>query len=213
MGIYSRRIYLSPLLGFCLVFQLIFVSASAQESPYFDGLYMSASYGKQNLFSGAFLDNIDVLQRKHSSVYELSLGWRLLVNGDLFISINGRYGFTDGDLLRTDNMLTIDYDNSNQIALGAQFGRVFGQQQWLAYMYSYVTRREFDIHVEVPDFSFTQHDEQTLIRYGLGLEKRLATQWGAYVEVGKTHTDFGGKITNMGITNGTDLNIGLVYTF
>ena len=82
--------------------------ASAQSMPdedprHFSGVYFGGNLGSQNLFGGAFINEIDVLTQDRRTVVALSGGVRGQFFDDrLLAGAEVQYGLTDGNLTYLD---------------------------------------------------------------------------------------------------------------
>lgn len=182
----------------------------------FDGIYSGIEASLQNIYGGAFLDNIDVLQRDTRPVASLIAGWRKQLDQGFVFGIEGQAGLTDGNLKRAEfgRQVNISYNNSTQIGFGLHLGYAIDvQKSWLLYGYANITRRSFEIAVTAPAGSFIQEDIQGVLRYGLGIEKRWRNGWGIRASLGSSYTNFGDLITNINVGGKVDTAIGLTYQF
>lgn len=200
--------------------------ATAQNDPlneritYFDGFYGKLETGSQNVFSGALIDGIDVLTNKGSLVTSMAFGFRRqVVSERLVIGSEIQLGLVDGGLSKNyhngEQMLVINYENKVQTGFGLSLGAVPDPaKKWLIYVYGYSTKRSFDISfIEENGFEHQQTDENTFLRYGVGIETRLSHKWSISGSLGKVYVDFGDAITTQSVTDLVDLSIGLVFRF
>lgn len=212
--------------SFLLFFLLTCASLIAQNpdadtsktEKYFDGFHLGISMGVQNIFGGAFIDNLDVLGQKSGFVTEFSAGYRKqLVNDRLLIGAELQFGITDGNLEQMDtrNQMEIDYKNNSQFGYGVNIGIALGRKKKiLLYTYGNVTKRNFDITItETNGTNFTQEDGQGFNRYGLGLEIPVLGNFNVKAIVGRVNVDFGDLETNIDVDDKTDFSLGVVYQF
>nr|WP_298929567.1 outer membrane beta-barrel protein [uncultured Allomuricauda sp.] len=212
--------------SFLLFFLLTCASLIAQNpdadtsktEKYFDGFHLGISMGVQNIFGGAFIDNLDVLGQKSGFVTEFSAGYRKqLVNDRLLIGAELQFGITDGNLEQIDtrNQMEIDYKNNSQFGYGVNIGIALGRKKKiLLYTYGNVTKRNFDITItETNGTNFTQEDGQGFNRYGLGLEIPVLGNFNVKAIVGRVNVDFGDLETNIDVDDKTDFSLGVVYQF
>ncbi|MCW5518106.1 porin family protein [Muriicola sp. Z0-33] len=183
----------------------------------FDGFYLGLNVGSQNIFGGAFIDNLDVLSQKNGFVVEFSSGYRKqLLNDRLLIGAALQFGLTDGDLEQVDNrnQLKIDYENSFQFGYSFNLGVTLGKKKnVLAYAYGSVTKRRFNITItDINRTSFSQLDEQRFLRYGIGLETPIYKNFSIKATVGTVNVDYD-EDTNMDVDDKFDFNLGVVYQF
>jgi hypothetical protein len=183
----------------------------------FDGFYLGANAGSQNLFGGSFVDGVDVLAQDSRFVAELFTGFRKqFLKGRLVAGAELQFGFTDGDLLHQDfaNSLTIKYKNNFQNGYGLTLGGVFlKEKSLLAYAYAFETERKFDVSVHQDGGSFKQKDEQGMLRYGLGLETIIWRGLRFRSTLGRLRVDFGNLKTNIRVDDKWDFTAGVVWQF
>jgi len=206
-----------------LVFTISISNAQNQETEksktnkLFDGFYLGMSFGSQNIFGGAFIDNLDVLSQKNGFVAEFSSGYRRqLLNDRLLIGLELQFGITDGDLEQVDNrnQMKINYESNSQFGYGINLGVTLGKKKnVLAYTYGSITKRNFDITiVDINGSSFTQEDGQRFLRYGIGLEIPIYKKFNIKAAVGGVNVDYD-EDTNMDVDRNIDYNLGVVYQF
>ena len=193
-------------------------SATAQEtdSRHFHGPYIAAEVGSQNIFGGALVGGNDILTEDSRFVASGAIGWRYQFKKGIVFGIEGQLGTTDGDLTFNDpaSGLTIDYESSNQSAYGLTLGYAFGaRKDWLVYAYGFETSRNFDVTITGPLGTGTQNENQGMVRYGLGLEKVLASGWHLRASVGSLAADFGDANTNIDVEGKLDATLGLMFQF
>lgn len=212
--------------SFLLLFLLTWSSLKAQNpdtdtaknSKYFDGFHLGISVAVQNIFGGAFIDDLDVLGQKSGFVTEFSAGYRKqFVNDRLVIGAELQFGITDGNLEQIDtrNEMTIDYKNNSQFGYGINLGVALGKKKkTLLSTYGIVTKRNFDITIsETSGATFTQKDGQRFLRYGLGLEIPVSGNFNLKANVGRVNVDYGDLETNIDVGDKTDFGLGVVYQF
>ena len=190
----------------------------AKMERHFDGPYLGLTMGTQNIFGGAFIDDLDVLGQKSGFVVEFSSGYRKQFLKDRIIfGAAIQFGITDGDLTQIDNrnQLKIDYKNNSQFGYGIQLGLALGQKKTIhVYTYGNVTKRNFDISVTgTNELRFTQKDGQVFVRYGLGIEIPILRKLNIHANAGRINVDFRDLRTNMDVDDKTDFNLGLIYQF
>lgn len=210
----------------CLLFFSFFASISIAQNQgeeksytnkYFDGFHIGLSVGSQNIFGGAFIDNLDVLGQEPGLVIELSSGYRKqLLNDRLLIGGEIQFGITDGDLEQVDirNQFKIDYEIKSQFGYSINLGVVLGKRKnVLAYTYGSVTKRKFDITITDPtETTFNQEDSQRFLRYGFGLETPIYKNFNIKATIGSVNVDYD-EDTNMDVDDKLDFNLGIVYQF
>ena len=212
----------------CLILMLLLLSTSisiaqnketenADTNRHFDGFHIGLSIGSQNIFGGAFIDNLDVLGQESGLVIELSSGYRKqLLNDRLLIGGELQFGITDGDLEQVDtrNQFKINYEIKSQFGYSINLGVVLGKRKnVLAYTYGSVTKRKFDIIItDTIGTSFNQEDSQRFLRYGFGLEIPIYRKFNIKATLGGVNADYD-EDTNMDIDDKFDFNLGIVYQF
>ena len=185
---------------------------------HFNGFYVGTSIGSQNIYGGAFIDDLDVFAQKSSAVIDFSAGYRMqlaqnkiMVGGEIF------YGIVDGDLTTIDtrSQTKIFYANDYQIGLGLQAGVVLGKENnVLLYVFYNETKRVFDIHF-TPDngIKYTQKDTEYITRCGIGVEIPVYKQLNMRVNIANTYANFDDVKTSMKVNNKLDYNIGFLLNF
>ena len=189
--------------------------ASDAGEATFDGFYLGAALASQNVWGGSLIGGIDVLSEDRRLIAEVSLGWRHGIFENWVVGVEVQAGLLDGDLHRESGPagLSIEYANDSQFGFGVNLGRILGSgRRQLLYAYAYETKRDFDVTINHPSFgSFTQSDEQGLLRYGLALETAWSDRLRTKLAVGTYRVDFGDALTNIDIGSDLDIGIGLVY--
>lgn len=196
----------------CPVFSL---AQNGGEARHFDGLYLGANAGSQNLFGGSFVDEVDVLAQESRFVAEVFTGFRKqFLKGRMLAGAEVQLGFTDGDLMHDDpsKSLTINYENNFQSGYGLTAGAVLGKKKnVLAYAYAFETKRKFDVSIQDAFGHFYQKDEQGMLKYGIGVEAHIWKGLNARATLGRLRVDFGDLETNIDVEDKWDLTIGVLY--
>lgn len=205
---------------FLAIHLFVFIRSFAQNvtaERHFDGLYLGANAGSQNLFGGSFVDGTDVLAQESRFVAELFTGFRKqFLKGRLLAGLEVQIGFTDGDLMHydPDKSLKINYRNSFQSGYGLTLGAVLlKDKNLLAYIYAFETERKFDVTIREGAATYRQKDEQGMLKYGLGLEARVWRGLHARATLGRLRVDFGDLKTNINVEDKWDVTLGVVYQF
>ncbi|MGE0555930.1 MAG: hypothetical protein AB7R55_21075, partial [Gemmatimonadales bacterium] len=194
-------------------------SAVAQPAPgrtrhSFSGPTLAVDAGWQNLIGGALVGGVDMLQQSRRRVASVSVGLRYqtpigtLIGGEL-----GR-GVVDGDLtLRMPSTpLTIEYRNRAQRHWGLVLGQAIGPgRRWLAFGYLSEVTRRFEVEIEEDASRYTQRDEQGLLRFGVGLERAVASPLSVRVTLGTSRADFGTRATNIVPRRLLEVGVGIVF--
>jgi hypothetical protein len=219
-----RSLFSFPLLSILFFFSSFMMLAQkdltdkSSSGKHFDGLYLGMTLGVQNIFGGAFIDDLDVLGQKSGFVAEFSPGYRKQFLKDrLMLGVALQFGITDGNLEQVDtrNQMKINYKNNSQFGYGINLGTALGKKKrFLLYVFGNVTKRNFDITVtQTTGSNFTQEDGQKFGRYGLGFETPIFGNFNILATVGRVSVDYGDLETNIDIDDKTDFNIGVVYQF
>ncbi|MEZ4956918.1 MAG: hypothetical protein R2825_25395 [Saprospiraceae bacterium] len=184
-------------------------------NKYFDGFYLGANAGSQNLFGGSFVDGVDVLAQESRFVAEVLIGFRKqFLKGRMLAGAELQLGFTDGKLMHNDpsKSLTIKYENNFQSGYGLTLGAVFlKNKNLLVYAYAFETERKFDVTIRDAFGFYKQKDEQGMLKYGLGAEAHLWKGLTARVTMGRLRVDFGDLPTNINVEDKWDMTFGFVY--
>ncbi len=183
----------------------------------FDGIYIGAMTGVQNLFGGSFVNGIDVLAQESRFVLEFPVGFRKqFLNERLMAGIEFQFGITDGDLKHSDpaEELEITYENSTQWGYGLTLGYVLGaKRNILAFMYGNETKRTFDVSIKEGGLSYKQNDKQGMLKYGFGLEASILSILNIRATAGWLRVDFGDLITNIDVEDKMDYMVGVILQF
>lgn len=198
-----------------LLFLLVKDTGFTQEK--FEGFYIGALGGSQNIFGGSNVEGIDVLAQKSGFVMEFPAGFRLqALNERLVLGLEFTLGITDGNLLHMDDSkpLTINYSNSFQRGFGGMAGWAPGRgRNLLLFLYLNETKRTFDVDIRDRHGRYRQKDKQGMLKYGLGLEFPLTGILHIRASAGLMRVDFGDRITNINVEDRGDIMAGLVFQF
>lgn len=181
----------------------------------FNGFYLGLDIGFQNIFGGAFIDDVDVLAQESKAVLGFSIGYRKrLFNSPILLGLQINYGFTDGNLTHSEpaNQLKINYENNSQLGWGFDTGYAFGDNLFL-FGYLQEARREFEITIVSPLGTFQQMDTQNFIKYGIGIEKNLNNAINLRIAIGQVYVDYEDLVTNIDVDDKMDVTIGITYKF
>ncbi|MEL7120134.1 MAG: outer membrane beta-barrel protein [Bacteroidota bacterium] len=183
----------------------------------YDGLYIGASIGAQNIFGGAFIDDLDIIAQKSGLALDVSVGIRQqILNDRIVVGAEFLYGFTDGDLQEIDvrNDINIDYLNSQQLGVGINLGYAFGpERNILVSVMLQQARRNFDISfLNLDGESANQDDRQNFDRYGVMVEFPLLNKISLKANVSQVSVDFGDVEVSQDLKNQFDFNVGVIFT-
>ncbi|MBP6185213.1 MAG: hypothetical protein KA479_09755 [Saprospiraceae bacterium] len=186
-------------------------------SRHFNGLYIGANLGSQNLFGGSHVDGIDVLAQESRFVAELFSGYRFQFwQNRIVAGPEVQLGFTDGNLKHDDpaHSLMINYKNNFQYGYGLILGGVLlHSKNMLAFAYAFETERRFDVTITDKFGPYKQKDEQGMLKYGIGFESTIWRGLHARATVGRLRVDFGDQVTNIKVDDKWDFTVGVVYQF
>lgn len=219
---YTRLVLKSTMTCFLIIFLFTLTKGQGIEKvkgeKNFEGLFGAIELGSQNIFSGAFIDGVDVLDHENRFVAELSSGYRhQMINDRLLIGAELRFGLVDGSLHQLyehpSQALNIQYQNHTQAGIGITLGSVLGKsKRVLIYIYTHRMNRKFDIlFTEENGIEHDQRDEMRFLRYGIGLEVKLKKQFNIRANTGRVYVDFDDMETTEDVMDKTDFSIGLVY--
>lgn len=185
-------------------------SATAQT---FSGLYGGLDAGRQHIIAGALVDDIDTLADDVRLVTSVFGGLRRQFGG-VVVGAELGVGRMDGDLRLEEPArgLVVDYAGDSQWHWALSAGHTLGPRT-LVFGYVSEVSRSFDVSVAGPAATFTQRDEQGLLRFGAGLEQVLRGPLRIRVTAGSSRADFGDRTTNVEITRRFEVSAGLVWQF
>lgn len=186
------------------------------RSRHFHGPYLGAEISRQQVIAGSFVNGVDFLAEDSRFVGEVVGGLRGQFPFGLVIGAEIAYGFYDGDLSFDDaaNALAIDYDGGGQFTYGGTVGWAVGAERDLLF-FAYVkeTKRSFDVAVSTASSTFNQEDEQGILRFGAGVEKRVAKFVNVRASLGTGRADFGDQTTNIDPDQKVEAALGLIAQF
>ena len=195
---------------------LTFAGEALAETRHFHGPYLGAEISRQQVIAGSFVSGTDFLAEDGRFVGEIVGGLRgqlpfgLVVGGEL------SYGVFDGDLSFDDpaNSLAINYHGGGQFTYGGSIGWAVGRERdLLVYAYVKETKRSFDVSVSTATGDFTQEDKQGILRYGAGVEKRIAGPLQIRASIGSGRADFGDQTTNIDPKSTIEAALGIIVQF
>jgi hypothetical protein len=179
----------------------------------FHGPYAGVEFGRQHLIGGALVDGVDTLQQASRVVATALVGLRAQFAGGFVVGAEFAVGRTDGRLTLDDAAggVSVRYDNRVQSQIGGLVGRTFGaRREWLVFAYGAEVTRHFDVEIVQQAGRVAQQDEQGLLRFGLGFERRLGAV-GLRLALGTSRADFGDRVTNITIRRRLDIGVGALW--
>ena len=218
----QSRFILRYLLAGLILFTYLPAFAQNEDNPIssqkiFDGLYLGANIGSQNIFGGSNINGLDVLAQESRMVVDFSSGFRkqFLKNRFLF-GIEVQFGLTDGTLKHSDqeNQLEISYKNKTQYGIGITTGVTLGKHNnFLILAYLNETKRKFDVMIIESIYHYTQQDKQGILKYGIGVEARVYKRLNVRFTIGGLRVDFGDLETNIDVEDKLDVTLGVIHSF
>lgn len=205
-----------------LIGTLIFSTATtlAQVNKRFDGFYLRAELGIQNVFSGALIDEIDVLKNQNRLASDFGFGYRRqIVKERMLVGAEVRIGLIDGEINRQYNTdfqnIHISYKTNIQSGFGLNLGAVLGaKKSWLVSTYLFEVNRTFDIvWIEENGTIHDQEDGNSFVRYGLSIERALKRRISCKISFGNIHVDFDNPNTTESVNDTVECMIGMNYQF
>lgn len=192
--------------------------AQDTKSRPFQGPYLGVSTGSQNIFGGAFIDDLDVLGQKSGFVLDILGGYRLqLLNERLVIGAEYLYGYTDGDMTYVDPRygFNINYQNDRQIGIAMNLGYAFGvERNYHAFIVIGQCRRKFEIDfMDNGGVIYNQKDEQNFERYGLGFEAKSFEKISLRISAAKISVDYGELELTQNVEDRFDFNAAVIFQF
>jgi|CXWL01.1.fsa_nt_gi hypothetical protein len=215
----SMSMRMSGLAGsvaFAAAFGFMVGDATAQSidnEHEFGGLYVGGVVEHKNIIAGAQVGGVDMLAQESRLGIGLIGGWRHQFSNGLVIGVEGGWGAEDAtlDLAVPASGLNIEYDNGAYWRLGASIGFVVGpEDRTLLYAYVHETTRDFDVTIRQAGNTFRQQDEQGLLAYGVGIERRLTARTSVRGELGTSRAEFDGP-TNVDPDQPIDVSLGLLF--
>jgi hypothetical protein len=192
---------------------LLLLWACGAEAQTFNGPLLGVEAGRQHIIGGSLVDEIDTLQEDTRTVVSVSGGYRFEARRFVFGGELG-LGWTDGDLALADpsRSLAVTYQNHMQRHWQLHGGYAIGAGTLLFGYVSEITRN-FDVTVDSRGQTFTQEDEQGILRFGGGVEQRLRGPFHLRLTAGSARADFGDRRTNIDVNRRFEIAAGLVVQF
>jgi len=190
--------------------------AEGADSPKrWDGLYVGIDLGRHNVIGGSQVDGVDVLQQDMRGAVTFLAGFRKQLGAGFVVGAEAGYGRVDGDLQLSDpgRDLLIDYGNDSQHHFGLILGHTLGRtRRMLLFAYLNELSRSFDVTIQAGSAQLQQHDEQGLLRYGIGAEVSLTGPLGVRATAGSSRAKFEGP-TNIVPATELEASVGFVLQF
>ncbi|GMV03931.1 MAG: hypothetical protein AMXMBFR53_02130 [Gemmatimonadota bacterium] len=164
------------------------------------GLVLSFDVGGQNIIGGALVSGVDVLAQARRAVGTVSVGIRAETSFGLVGGIAIGFGAAKGDLRHEDASvpLEVGYRNRTQRHWELMVGQSFGPgRETDVHLYLSEVSRDFEVDVVEKGVRYQQRDGQGLLRFGVGLERKLSPHFGVRGRIGTSRADFGGRVTNI----------------
>lgn len=184
---------------------------------HFDGFYVGANIGSQNIVGGAFINDIDVISQGTKFVLDFSTGFRKqLLNDRILVGLEFQFGITDGNSIVSDSgqQLEVTYKNNTQKGWGLNIGTAIGRNKnFLVYAYLKKVIRSFEIVIVEGQSNFDQTDKESIPKYGLSLEASISRRFNIRADIGFLEVDFGDTPTQTPVQKNLDFTIGTVYQF
>lgn len=216
-SVHSRAHRLLLLLFACAAVLAPLASASAQPTEtVFTGIYLGAEAGVLNVIGGALVDDVDTLAQETRAAVTGVIGGRYQFANRLVLGVEFGVGWEDGDL-STDvpaSGARVTYTNSMHTRIGGTAGMVLGASR-RTHVFGYVSElsRGFDVTIEQGGALTSQQDDQGLLRYGGGIERRIAPRLTLRGTLGSSRADFGDRTTNITPTRPLEGAVGLLFRF
>jgi len=203
-----------------LMFGLNIDLKAQEQTKYFDGFYGNVEMGKQNIFSGALIDGVDVLSNRQELITSVGIGYRkALFKQRVVLGTELKLGMlnTDRTTLYHNGLesLSIHYSGDSQWSMGFQLGTVLGaKKQTMLYLFAIDTNRSFDIEFSESNGTVhRQRDENQFTRYGLGMETRLYQQLFLNSKLGGISVSFDNENRSAPLNQKMEFSLGFSYHF
>lgn len=191
--------------------------ASAQPAEKsFSGVYAGAEAGVLNVIGGSLVNGVDTLAQETRGAMTIVVGGRYQFANRLVLGVEFGAGWEDGDLSLDDSAsgARVEYANDTHTRIGGTVGVVLGaRRRTLVFGYLNELSRSFDVTITQATGITTQQDEQGLLRYGGGVEQRIAPRLTLRATVGSSRADFGGRPTNITPDKPLEAAVGVLFRF
>lgn len=214
--VHSRAHLTAVVLFACAVFAPLAPAWAQATEKAFTGIYAGAEAGALNVIGGALVDGVDTLAQDTRAALTAVIGGRYQFANRLVLGVEFGAGWEDGDLA-TDVPATgasVTYTNSMHTRIGGTAGVVLGRSR-RTHVFAYVSElsRGFDVIIDQGGTQTSQQDDQGLLRYGGGLEQRIAPRLTLRGTLGSSRADFGDRTTNITPTRPLEAAVGLLFRF
>lgn len=191
-------------------------SAAQTSEKAFTGLYAGAEAGSLNVIGGALVNGVDTLAQDRRGAVTFIAGGRYQFARRLVLGIEFGAGWEDGGLRLDDGTsgTRVEYANDTHTRLGGTVGVALGSAR-RTHVFAYLSElsRSYDVTITLAGAVTTQRDDQGLLRYGGGVEQRIAPRLTLRVTAGSSRADFGGRTTNITPTRPLEMAAGLLVRF
>ncbi len=191
------------------------VAAQSTEKA-FTGLYAGAEAGALNVIGGSLVNGVDTLAQDTRGALTAVVGGRYQFANRLVLGVEFGAGWEDGDLSLADGATgaQVEYANDTHTRIGGTVGVVLGASR-RTHVFGYLNElsRSFDVTITQAGVVTTQQDDQGLLRYGGGVEQRIARRLTLRGTVGSSRADFGDRTTNLPPTRPLEAAVGLLFRF
>lgn len=209
-----------PIRRVVLTLTLVLAASNAaraqSQDKAFHGLYLGVDVGRQNLIGGSLVEGVDTLQQDTRTVLTFYGGLRGQLGSGFVLGGELGYGRLDGDLILSEpsRLLQVEYTTDAQWSWTLTAGHTI-PARGRALVFGYVSEvtREFDVNVLLRAVRLEQQDEQGLLRYGVGVEVKVAGPLHLRATFGTSRADFGDRQINITPNKPFEVSGGVVFQF
>jgi hypothetical protein len=192
------------------------VSAQPRQEQAFSGFYMGVEGGTVNVIAGALVGGVDTLAQDTRGAVALIIGGRYQFASRLVLGVEFGVAREDGDLVLDDPLsgARVEYRNNSHTRIGGTAGVVLGSRRF-THVFGYLSElsRSFDVTIIEVNGTNEQQDDQGLLRFGGGIEQRVASRLSVRATLGSSRADFGGRPTNIVPPRPLEMSAGLLFRF
>jgi Outer membrane protein beta-barrel domain len=191
-------------------------AAAQPPEKSFTGLFAGVEAGVLNVIGGSLVNGVDTLAQDTRGALTVVVGGRYQFANRLVLGLEFGVGWEDGDLSLDDasSGARVEYANDTHTRIGGTVGVVLGaNRRTLVFGYLNELSRSFDVTITQATSTTTQQDEQGLLRYGGGVEQRIAPRLTLRATVGSSRADFGGRQTNITPDTPLEAAVGMLFRF